>query len=255
MGLGKTAACSKDMGASLKDLPVAKWNNLSNKIYNRELDYNPKYKRDIHDHTDKWLHNKEGEETNLPEEFPTMAVDSALLEVWPYSSFPPSDFLPPQRTGKRKGEITTFSVEKLHRHHIMHMRKVSITSGKFFSGTMLPCATTWCLRTSNPSLTHEKTSEKLEIGGHSRKYSTSPLQKPSRSWKAKKDENYQKRPNNCIMGFWLILSRKGHYVGKMVKSTSSMHQCSFDKWPVVNPKLWKKLVKVYRNHMIFTTFL
>lgn len=57
------------MGASLKDLPVAKWNNLSNKIYNRELDYNPKYKRDIHDHTDKWLHNKEGEETNLPEEF------------------------------------------------------------------------------------------------------------------------------------------------------------------------------------------
>lgn len=40
---------SKDMGASLKDLPVAKWNNLSKKIYNRELDYNPKYKRDIHD--------------------------------------------------------------------------------------------------------------------------------------------------------------------------------------------------------------
>ena len=61
---------------------------------------------------------------------------------------------------------------------------------------------------------------------------------------------------NCIMGFWLdIGAEKGHYVGKMVKSTSSMHQRSFDKWPVVNPNYGRNWVKVYRNHIIFTTFL
>lgn len=39
----------------------------------------------------------------------------------------------------------------------------SASPGVSSSGTMLPCATTWCLRTSNPSH-HEKTSEKLKLG-------------------------------------------------------------------------------------------
>ena len=40
--LNPGGVCQRDMGASVKDLPVDKWNNLSNKICNRELDYNPK---------------------------------------------------------------------------------------------------------------------------------------------------------------------------------------------------------------------
>ena len=54
-------------------------------------------------------------------------------------------------------------MEKLHRHHIMHMHKVSIASGKFFGYHVTMC---YYLMSQNqqPQSHHEKTSEKLKLG-------------------------------------------------------------------------------------------
>lgn len=44
------------------------WNNLSNKIKNIILSYNPKHNKDpkVHSDVNKWLNKQTGEGTNLP---------------------------------------------------------------------------------------------------------------------------------------------------------------------------------------------